>query len=108
VGAAKATELLMTSATIPAAEADRLGLVTALVPAAEVGRKAAELAGLLAAGPTVAHGAIKRSLRYAAAHSLEDSLAFEDQMQAVAGTSEDHRNAVKSFLAKEQPVFQGR
>ncbi len=108
VGHAKAAELLMMSATVPAAEAARLGLVTELVPVEEVAGRATALAATLAAGPTVAYGAIKRSLAYAATHSLEDSLGFEDEMQALAGTSEDHRNAVTAFLSKEKPVFQGR
>lgn len=108
VGPAKATELLLLPETIPAADADRLGLVTRLVPAQDVLPVAAELAGRLAAGPTLAYGAIKRSLAYAEGHSLADSLTFEDEMQSLAGTSEDHRNAVTAFLAKEKPVFHGR
>jgi 2-(1,2-epoxy-1,2-dihydrophenyl)acetyl-CoA isomerase len=108
VGHAKATELLMKSATVTAAEAATLGLVTDLVPAQDVAGTAAELAATLAAGPTVAYGAIKRSLAYSATHSLADSLGFEDEMQTLAGTSEDHRNAVTAFLSKEKPVFKGR
>jgi 2-(1,2-epoxy-1,2-dihydrophenyl)acetyl-CoA isomerase len=108
VGHAKATELLLLPSTVPAAEADRLGLVTRLVPAAEVLPVATELARRLAAGPTVAYGAVKRSLAYAAAHPLEESLAFEDEMQNIAGVSEDHLGAVKAFLAKEKPIFHGR
>jgi 2-(1,2-epoxy-1,2-dihydrophenyl)acetyl-CoA isomerase len=108
VGRAKAAELLLTSATVSAEAAVELGLVTTLVPAPEVGKKAAELAETLAAGPTVAFGATKRALAYSAAHPLAESLAFEDEMQNLAGTSEDHRNAVSAFLAKEKPQFQGR
>jgi hypothetical protein len=29
-------------------------------------------------------------------------------MQSLAGTTEDHANAVRAFLAKERPRFDGR
>ncbi|KWX04960.1 enoyl-CoA hydratase [Carbonactinospora thermoautotrophica] len=108
VGHAKATELLMLPHTVPAAQAAELGLVTKLVPADQVLPEAQALARSLAAGPTVAYAAIKQSLVYSAAHDLEESLAFEDEMQTRAGLTEDHRGAVDAFLRKEKPSFQGR
>jgi 2-(1,2-epoxy-1,2-dihydrophenyl)acetyl-CoA isomerase len=41
-------------------------------------------------------------------HDLESSLAFEAEMMARTGASEDHHKAVASFVAKEKPVFEGR
>jgi 2-(1,2-epoxy-1,2-dihydrophenyl)acetyl-CoA isomerase len=108
VGHAKAMELLVLGGTVPAEEAQRLGLVTQLVPGSDVLRVAQELAARLAAGPTVAYGCIKRAVAFSSAHRLEESLAFEDQMQNIAGTTEDHRAATLSFVAKEKPVFTGR
>jgi 2-(1,2-epoxy-1,2-dihydrophenyl)acetyl-CoA isomerase len=108
VGRAKAAELLMLPGGIGAGEALELALATRVVPADKLATAAAEFAESLAAGPTVAYAAIKRSLAYSAAHDLAASLAFEDEMQQVAGTSEDHRAAVASFLAKQTPVFSGR
>jgi 2-(1,2-epoxy-1,2-dihydrophenyl)acetyl-CoA isomerase len=107
VGAAKAAELLMLPGSIRAAEALALGLATRVVPPASLASAATEFAEQLAAGPTVAYAAIKRSLAYSATHDLKSSLAFEDEMQRMAGTSEDHRAAVASFLAKQTPVFSG-
>jgi 2-(1,2-epoxy-1,2-dihydrophenyl)acetyl-CoA isomerase len=108
VGRAKAVEILMMPATIPAPAALELGLVNQIVPAAELSAAAAELAARLAAGPTVAYGAIKRALAYSAAHPLEASLEFEGEMMALTGATEDHRNAVAAFVAKEPPTFRGR
>src|SRR2546423_743132 len=108
VGQARATELLMQPSTITADRALELGLATSVVPADEVLPRAQELAARLAAGPTVAYGAVKRSLAYAATHDLEASLAFESEMQTLAGNTEDHLGAVRAFLAKEKPVFRGR
>ena len=108
VGTAKAKELLMLPSTLTAEQALELGLVTEVVPAEDVAGRARELAVRLAAGPTVAYGAIRRSLAYSAGHGLDDSLAFEHQMMDLTGGTEDHRGAVASFLAKERPTFRGR
>jgi 2-(1,2-epoxy-1,2-dihydrophenyl)acetyl-CoA isomerase len=108
VGMAKAKELLLLPSTIPAAQALELGLATEVVEAAAVGTRARELAQRLAAGPTVAYGAIRRSLAFSAGHDIDESLDFERQMMELTGSTDDHRGAVKSFLAKEKPTFDGR
>ena len=108
VGHARATELLMLPSTITAARALELGLATEVVPAEEVLPRATALARSLAQGPTAAYAAVKSSLAFSATHGLAESLAYEDEMQNRAGSTEDHRAAVKSFVAKERPVFTGR
>jgi 2-(1,2-epoxy-1,2-dihydrophenyl)acetyl-CoA isomerase len=108
VGHAKATELLYFPRTIPAAEALTLGLATTVVPAGELAAATAELAGRLAAGPTVAYGAIRQSLAYSATHSLAESLEFEAGGMRLTGSTDDHRNAVDSFVAKQKPTFTGK
>jgi 2-(1,2-epoxy-1,2-dihydrophenyl)acetyl-CoA isomerase len=105
---AKAKELLMLPSTITAQEALGLGLVTEVVPTDQVAGRARELAVRLAAGPTVAYGAIRRSLAYSAGHGLDESLAFEQQMMELTGSTQDHRGAVAAFLGKQQPSFDGR
>jgi len=107
VGHARATELLMMPSTIPAARAFELGLATEVVPADQVVPRAMELARSLAQGPTTAYAAVKASLAFAATHGLAESLAYEDDMQTRAGTTDDHRGAVKAFVAKERPTFIG-
>ena len=93
VGHAKAIELLMLAEPVPAAEADRLGLLTRLVDDDEQVLPAAqELAARLAAGPTVAYGAIKRQLSIGDAGTLSEALAAEAQAQAICGATADHRN----------------
>ncbi|GLW56199.1 enoyl-CoA hydratase/isomerase family protein [Kitasatospora phosalacinea] len=108
VGHARATELLMLPRTVRADEALTLGLATRVVPAAELAATAREFALTLANGPTVAYGAIKESLAYAASHSLDELLDKEDELQTLAGESEDHRIAVDAFLTKQKPDFVGR
>jgi 2-(1,2-epoxy-1,2-dihydrophenyl)acetyl-CoA isomerase len=108
VGHAKAVELLLLPATVPAEEALQLGLATKVVPVEELPESARELAEQLAAGPTEAYAAIKSALAFAATHPLDESLAFEGEMMARTGATDDHRAAVASFAAKERPVFHGR
>jgi 2-(1,2-epoxy-1,2-dihydrophenyl)acetyl-CoA isomerase len=108
VGPARALELLYFPRTVKAEEALALGLATQVVPADELEATVAELAGRLAAGPTVALGSIRRSVGYAAAHTFEEALVLEGQMMNRTGATDDHQAAVAAFVAKEKPVFHGR
>jgi 2-(1,2-epoxy-1,2-dihydrophenyl)acetyl-CoA isomerase len=56
----------------------------------------------------VSYGAIRRSVAYAGGHDFAESLEFEASMMALTGDTEDHRNAVASFVNKEKPTFTGR
>ena len=76
--------------------------------AAELDDAAAALAARLAAGPTLAYAAAKRALATAWALPLADVLAAEQEDQQRLGLTEDHRDAVAAFLAKQRPVFRGR
>ncbi|HEY0951485.1 enoyl-CoA hydratase/isomerase family protein [Nocardioides sp.] len=108
VGRAKAIELLYFPDTVPAAQALELGLATRVVPADELAAEVGALAARLAAGPTVALGAIRQSVAYAAGHSFEESVEVESAMMQKTGATADHRAAVAAFVAKQQPVFEGR
>lgn len=108
VGAAKAKELLLAPRTVGAREALDLGLATEVVPDADFADRVREVAQGLAAGPTVAYGAVRRAVAYSLAHPLEESLAHEGELMALTGGTADHRAAVDAFLAKEKPVFEGR
>jgi 2-(1,2-epoxy-1,2-dihydrophenyl)acetyl-CoA isomerase len=108
VGHARALELLLLAEPVRAAECFSIGLLSRLVDDDEQVLPAAqELAGRLAAGPTVAYGAIKRELSVGDAGTLSDALAAEAQAQAICGGTTDHREAVTSFIAKQKPTFSG-
>jgi 2-(1,2-epoxy-1,2-dihydrophenyl)acetyl-CoA isomerase len=109
VGHARALELLLLAEPIAAPQAEKYGMLSRLVDSDdEVLPAAQELAARLAAGPTVAYGAIKRELSIGDAGTLSDALAAEAQAQAICGGTADHKAAVSSFLAKQKPVFEGR
>ncbi len=109
VGRAKAMELLYFPRTVKAEEALELGLATAVVPAASLDAEVDALAGRLAAGPTVAFGAMRKAVNHAAAGaSFTEALELEGEMMTRTGATHDHRAAVAAFVAKEKPVFEGR
>lgn len=108
VGPARARELLLLDDVVDAARALELGLVTRVVPADEVLSAARELAVRLARGPTVAYGATKRALDFAASHTLAEALELEAVLQDQCAATADHVGAVKAFLNKERPRFKGR
>lgn len=107
VGVAKAKELLLLPRTVPAAEAAELGLVTELVPATELADRVHTVAAQLAAGPTLAYGAMRRAVAFSAGSSLTEALTHEAGLMDRTGTSADHRGAVTAFLAKQAPQFHG-
>jgi 2-(1,2-epoxy-1,2-dihydrophenyl)acetyl-CoA isomerase len=108
VGAGRAAELLLLAQPFTSERALEIGLLNELVPADQVLPRATELARLLAAGPTVAYACMRESLAFGAEHSLAETLEKEDELQSRAGRTSDHANAVRSFLAKQPPVFEGR
>jgi 2-(1,2-epoxy-1,2-dihydrophenyl)acetyl-CoA isomerase len=108
VGRAKALELLYFPTTLDAQQSLELGLASRVVPAADLASEVAAVAGRLAAGPTVALGAMRQSVAYASGHSLEESLEMESAMMTKTGATADHAAAVEAFVGKQKPVFEGR
>lgn len=108
VGHGRALAMLMLAEPVSATQALDMGLVNAVVPGADLAAAAHELAARLAAGPTRAYAAIKSSLAAAATSTLAAALEAEAEAQARCGATQDHRDAVEAFLAKQAPVFTGR
>ena len=108
VGSGRASALLLLAEPFHAEQALEMGMLNAVVAPEAVLPAALELADRLAAGPTAAYACIKASLRTAADSTLVEALAEEDRLQTLAGRTQDHAAAVRSFLAKEPAVFSGR
>ena len=108
VGTGRALELLLRSRPIDAYAALEVGLAHEVVADGGLAVRAAQLAAELAAGPTIAFGATKQALAYAAGNTLADALDMEAALQVVAGTTQDHADAVDAFLDKRPARFSGR
>ncbi|MDT0462797.1 2-cyclohexenylcarbonyl CoA isomerase [Streptomyces gibsoniae] len=108
VGASRASDLLLFPRSISAQQAFEWGIANRLVPQSELRAEAEKTARELAEGPTLAYAALKESLAYGLSHSLDEALEKEDELQARAGASQDHRIAVDAFVNKKKPVYLGR
>jgi 2-(1,2-epoxy-1,2-dihydrophenyl)acetyl-CoA isomerase len=108
IGSGKALEMFYTGEPLGAEEAARLGLVNRVLQPDELEPFVRELAERLAAGPSRALGAIKRSVEHAAGSSFEDAVEFEFLLQGAQMQTDDFREGVSAFLEKRQPRFQGR
>jgi 2-(1,2-epoxy-1,2-dihydrophenyl)acetyl-CoA isomerase len=106
-GLARARALLLQPGTFTARDAQSWGLAASLVPAGEVRQAATGLAATLAAGPTAAYAETKRLLWDGPSRPLAEVLAAESAAQHRLSLTADHAGAVRAFLAKEKPAFQG-
>jgi 2-(1,2-epoxy-1,2-dihydrophenyl)acetyl-CoA isomerase len=108
VGSAKARELYYLSERVSAEEALRLGLTNWICEPEELMEKTMEIANRLAKGPTVAYRYMKENLNRALAGDVDDCMDLEATHHVHCGQTQDHREAVKAFVEKKEPVFIGR
>ena len=108
VGSAKARELYFLSERVSADEALRLGLTNWVCEPDDLAAKTREIAGRLAAGPSVAYRYMKENLNRAMGGDVDDCLDLEATHHVHCGQTEDHRAATQAFVDKREPVFNGR
>jgi len=108
VGLAKAAEMIFTGEPLSAAEAERIGLLTQVVPTEELSKAIDILADKLIKSPSLALGLAKQALWKNLQGNLASALQEEAQNQKICLASEDHREAVRAFLEKRDPVFHGK
>jgi 2-(1,2-epoxy-1,2-dihydrophenyl)acetyl-CoA isomerase len=108
IGLHKAKELVFLGDELSAADAERLGLVNKVVPAAELEATVRAWAKRLAEGPTFAIGLSKRLLNRSLQADMDSLFAEEAFSQALAASSEDMREGIRSFMEKRSPTFKGR
>jgi len=102
-----AKELMFSGRRLSATEAKEIGLVNEVLPDDDLMTAARELALGFANGATIALCAAKRVLNEASIHSIEEIAELEAFGQAVAMTSEDHREGITAFAEKRKPNFTG-
>jgi 2-(1,2-epoxy-1,2-dihydrophenyl)acetyl-CoA isomerase len=107
-GRLKALEMALLGEKMGAEEALACGLVTRVVDDAALTSTAADIAGRIAAMPTLAMGLIRRQVRVALDEGFDATLATERAHQSRAGFTEDHAEGVRAFREKRAPSFNGR
>jgi enoyl-CoA hydratase/carnithine racemase len=107
IGSPRAREMMFTSERITAERAERIGLVNRVVPDAELPAAAMALARSMAEGPAIALRHMKDNLDDAATVDFPTALDREADRMVRSQQTADHREAVRAFIEKRQPVFTG-
>ena len=108
IGMHRAKELALFADIIDSAEAERLGLVNRVLPDSEIDGFVDVWAARLAAGPPIALAMTKRMLDNSMQVTLEEALDDEGVAQTVNFGTADTMEALKAFLEKREPKFEGR
>ncbi len=85
-----------------------MGLVNRVVPDGQLDAAALAYARELASGPTFALGAAKKLYKQMYQPTLEAYLDAELYAQGMALMTGDHKEGVKAFFEKRNPVFKGQ
>jgi enoyl-CoA hydratase/carnithine racemase len=99
--------MALTGDSLTAQEALAAGLVSRVVPDAELIPAARALAARIAANPPQAVRMARRLLREAWNNRLDTVLEMSSAMQAVAHTTEDHKEALAAMREKRKPTYKG-
>lgn len=108
VGLAKAKELAFFGDRVYGPDAAAIGLINKAVPDADLMPTARQWAARLAAGPTLAIGAIKLGMQRGLHGSFRDVLHWEAMMLSLVAQTEDAIEGISAFFQKRKPEFKGR
>jgi enoyl-CoA hydratase len=108
VGLSNAFELIYSGDIIDAQEALRIGLVSRVVPHEDLLNAAREMAMRFCKGAPLSLKWSKQLIYRSLERDIETHAAFTNQLQNMAFQTEDHKEGVKSFLEKRDPVFRGK
>jgi 2-(1,2-epoxy-1,2-dihydrophenyl)acetyl-CoA isomerase len=108
VGMHRAKELALLAEIIDAQQAAQMGLVNRVLPDGELDAFVDDWATRLAGGPPVALAMSKRLLNNSMHVTLEEALDDEGLSQTVNFGTKDTVEAIKAFVEKRDPVFEGR
>lgn len=107
VGRGAASDLLLSGDRIGAAEALRIGLVSRVVPKGDLEARTEDLMATLAANAPLSMTASKASISYACRphdHSPDEV----DHLIDAVWASQDAKDGMAAFFAKQTPSFHGR
>ena len=107
VGIGRAMEMILTGEPVRADQALAMGLVNRVVTADQLMVEVAKLADTLAARPKLALQYAKEAVLRFSEGSLEQGLAHESYLHALACGTNDKKEGIAAFLEKRDPKFTG-
>ena len=107
-GHSRVRRMAVTGYRVPGAELYRLGVVEACVQPSELMPAAMTFAKDIASKAPLAVQLFKQSLNAIEDMSLRDGYRYEQDMTVQIGKTEDSKEAMRAFVEKRKPVFQGR
>jgi enoyl-CoA hydratase/carnithine racemase len=106
VGRANALDILLLGEDMSAARAYQLGLVTAVVPAAELQQRALAAAQRIAQASPAAILATRQAIAFNLRHRWDEMVVEEEAIAARIFNHPDSHEGMAAFLEKRSPVFQ--
>ena len=107
VGISKAKEWIFTGEMIPAEQAEKAGLVNKVVKPEELMDEALKMAEKIAANAPAAVRYSKACVDRGLQTDLDSGIAIENELFALAFSTEDQTEGMKAFLEKREAVFKG-
>lgn len=108
IGFQRASALMMTGEKVSARDAWMMGMVYKVYPDEVFMEEVLKMAGTLAQMPTYGLALTKKALNQSLTNNLEQQLELEDELQTLAGNSEDYKEGTAAFLEKRKPIFKGK
>ena len=108
IGATKARELFFMSQRFSADEAERIGLVLKTFPDETFREDVREIAKRLSMSAPLAIGEMKRNFINAENMPLREYIELETERHMRTGATNDSREAMRAFVEKREPKFEGR
>ncbi|MCZ2101965.1 MAG: 2-(1,2-epoxy-1,2-dihydrophenyl)acetyl-CoA isomerase PaaG [Chitinophagales bacterium] len=108
VGLQRASALMMLGEKVSAVKAKEMGMIYEVYKDEVFTEESRKVALYLAKMPTYGLALTKQALNQSFSNNMEQQLALEDELQTLAGNSEDYREGTSAFLEKRTPNFKGR
>ncbi len=108
VGKAMAMDMILTGRMIDAQEAKQFGLVSRIIPKEQLVEQAMEVAATIAEYSKPSAMLAKEVVNRAEQTSLDEGLLYERRVFHALFATDDQKEGMRAFIAKEKPDFTGR